>query len=150
MARMYSRKRGKSGSVKPENQDLSWVKYNPDEIEKLVVKLAKAGKKSAEVGILLRDSYGIPDVQKLTSKKIVQIMKENKLTGELPEDLLNLIKKETKLASHIEKNHKDMPAKRGLLITESKIKKLVKYYKRTKVLPKDWKYTREQAKLLIR
>ena len=40
-------------------------------------------------------------------------------------------------------------AKRGLHLTESKIRRLVKYYKKTNKLPAAWKYDREQAKLLI-
>jgi small subunit ribosomal protein S15 len=35
-------------------------------------------------------------------------------------------------------------------LTESKIKRLVKYYRRTKKLPKDWRYDPEQAVLIIR
>ena len=44
---------------------------------------------------------------------------------------------------------KDMTAKRGLILTESKIRRLIKYYHNTGRLPLDWKYTREGAKLLV-
>ena len=42
-----------------------------------------------------------------------------------------------------------MPAKRGLELTESKIRKLVKYYKKTKKLESDWKYDPDKIRLLI-
>jgi small subunit ribosomal protein S15 len=53
------------------------------------------------------------------------------------------------LTKHLEKNKKDESAKHGLLITESKIKKLVKYYKRTKKIPMDWKYDPERVKVYL-
>jgi len=49
----------------------------------------------------------------------------------------------------LETNKKDSSANRGLIITESKIKRLVKYYKANSMLPKTWEYSRENAKLLI-
>ena len=42
-----------------------------------------------------------------------------------------------------------MTVLRGLQITESKINKLAKYYRREGVLPEDWKFDRKTAKLLI-
>jgi len=37
---------------------------------------------------------------------------------------------------------------RGLQLTESKINKLVKYYKKSDRLSKDWKYDHKKVKLL--
>ncbi len=150
MARMYSRKKGKSGSTRPEERKKQpWVKYSAKEVEALVVKLAKAEKKPSEIGLILRDAYGIPDVKTITNKKISQILKENKLEPELPEDLLSLIRKHIKIVAHRENNKQDMTAKRGLQLTDSKINRLIKYYKKTNRLPKDWKFDRSKAKLLI-
>ena len=53
------------------------------------------------------------------------------------------------LKKHLEKNHKDQSAKRGLQLTESKIKRVVKYYKKNKKIPMDWKYDPERIKLFI-
>ncbi|MDD5182377.1 MAG: 30S ribosomal protein S15 [Candidatus Nanoarchaeia archaeon] len=151
MARMYSGKRGKSGSTKPVRKTPpSWLKYKPFEVEKLVVKLAKEGKSSAQIGIILRDSYGIPSVHAVTGKKIYEIMTENKVTKDLPEDLRNLIKIVIETNKHVLKNKKDQSAKRGMRLTESKIGRLIKYYKRKGVIPETWEYTREQAKFLLR
>ena len=151
MARMYSRKRGKHGSTKPVRKiPPSWLKYKPLEVEKLVLKLAKEEKTAAEIGIILRDTYGIPSVRSIAGKKIVKILKENKVAPKIPEDLTNLIKRAIAITKHLSPNKKDYTAKRGLQLTESKIRRLIKYYKKTKILPEDWKYSAAEAKFLIK
>lgn len=147
MARMYSRSRGKSGSKKPLVTG-SWVRYKPREIELLVVKLARDHPPS-QIGLILRDVYGIPDVKRLTKKKITQILKERSLLPKLPEDLLSLIKKAISIRKHLETNPKDNTAKRGLILTESKIKRLTDYYKTTRRLPENWSYSPEKASLFL-
>jgi len=148
MARMYSRKRGKSGSSKPvKKTQPSWLRYKEKEVEMLIVKLSKEGLDSSQIGIQLRDTYGIPDVKIITKKGIAKILKEKELNKELPEDLLNVIKRSIAIRKHLEANHKDQPAKRGLQLTESKIKRLVDYYKSREVLPKDWKYDAKSIRL---
>jgi len=150
MARMYARKRGKHGSKKPPIKiPPRWVRYKKEEVEKLVVKLAKERYSSAMIGMILRDQFGIPDVKAITGKSISQIMKENQLYPSIPEDLLNLLKKAVNLREHLETNKKDKHSKHGLELLESKIRRLVKYYVRKGVLPEGWKYEPERAKLLI-
>ena len=113
----------------------------------MVVKLAKTGKSSAVVGLILRDSYGIPSVKVLTKKSVYQIIKEHKLSHEIPEVLLSLIKK-VQLVKHLDKNKHDMPSRRGLLLTQSRIRRMTKYYIRTKVLPEKWTYSKNKLSLL--
>ena len=150
MARMYSRKRGKSGSKKPSGKtSQSWLSYKPREVEMLIVRLAKAEKTPSQIGLILRDTYGIPDVRMLLKKKITVVLKEKKLLKELPEDLLSLIKRDIALMKHAQSNKQDMTAKRGQQITESKINKLVKYYKRTKKISETWKYDAKKAGIFI-
>jgi small subunit ribosomal protein S15 len=150
MARMHSRDKGKSGSVKPSvKQQPSWIRYKPKEIEILTVKLAKEGKTMSEIGMVLRDTYGIPSVKDLTGKSIAKILKEAKLLAEIPEDLTALIKKAIKVSKHIEGNKQDMTGKRGMQLTESKIKRLVKYYKSNGRLPDTWKYDKDTMQLFI-
>ncbi len=150
MARMYSRKRGKSSSHKPLDKTVpSWVSYKPEVVEQLIVKLAKQEKNSSEIGMILRDTYGIPDVKALTGKKIMSVIQEKKLEGKLPEDLSNLIYRHIAVMKHLEESRHDMVAKRGMQITESKIKRLVKYYKRKGVLASDWAYDKRKAKLFV-
>lgn len=127
----------------------TWLKYKPEEVEKIVIKLAKEGNPPSKIGILLRDQYGIPDIKQITGKKILKILRENNLAPEIPEDLLNLMKKAIKIRKHLETHKKDNHSKRGLIITESKIKRLVDFYKKKGILPIDWRYTPEMAKILV-
>ncbi len=150
MARMHSRKKGKSKSHVPiKKTTFSWVKYEPKEIELLIQKFAKEGKTAAQIGLHLRDEYGIPNVKLVIGKSISSVLKQKKLQKEIPEDLMALIKKAVKIRIHREENHKDTTALRGLQLTESKIKRLAKYYKRKGVLDSKWKYDPEKVKLII-
>lgn len=150
MARMYSRAGGNSKSHKPLNPTTpSWIRYKTKEIELLVGKLAKEGKTSSEIGIILRDSYGIPSVKQTTGKKIQQILEEKKLNPELPEDMFALMKRAAVLKKHLKANHKDMGALRGLQLTESKIKRLAKHYKKDKKVAADWKYDPENMNIYV-
>jgi small subunit ribosomal protein S15 len=148
MARMHSRKKGKSGSHKPLTKHKSnWIRYGSKEIEMLIAKLAKEDKTASEIGIILRDVYGVPDVRMLTKKSITAIMKEKKLTKELPEDLIALMRKLVAIKAHLNNNKQDMSAKRGHQLTESKIKRLIKYYKESGRIPVAWKYDPTKLKM---
>ncbi|MBI1969328.1 30S ribosomal protein S15 [Candidatus Woesearchaeota archaeon] len=150
MARMYSGRKGKSGSKKPVKKTKpSWVRYGQKELELLIVKLAKEGKQPSHIGLYLRDVYGIPSVKAVLGKQMNQVLKERGLHREIPEDLMALLKRSIQLEKHLEENRKDMTAKRGLLLTDSKIRRLVKYYKQREVLPQDWKFDRESIRLYV-
>jgi small subunit ribosomal protein S15 len=150
MARMHSRKKGKSSSHRPiKKEKASWISYEPKEIEMLILKYAKEGKSSAQIGLYLRDEYGIPDVKQMLGKSITQILKEKKVQKELPDDLLSLIKKAVLIINHLEENHTDKTAKRGLQLTEAKIKRLAKYYKAKGTIDSKWKYDPKKVKLLV-
>ena len=137
---MHSRKRGKSGSTKPEKKTKpAWVTYKPKDVEMLVAKLGKEGKTPSTIGLMLRDTYGIPDVKSLCGSSIVKILENKKLGLELPEDLNSLIKRLAALQKHLDNNHNDQFGKRGKLLTQSLINRLVKYYKRTGKLDEGWK-----------
>ncbi len=148
MAKMHSRGRGNSGSNKPLNPTKpTWIIYKPKEIELLIGKFAKEGKTSSEIGMILRDSYGIPSVKLLTEKRIQEILIEKKQVPELPEDMMSLMRRSVIIRKHIGVNKQDMTALRGLQLTESKIKRLVKYYKDIGKLAPDWKYDPSAVKI---
>lgn len=150
MARMYSGSKGKSGSKKPINKESPvWMSYKPKEIEMLVVKLAKEGKSSSQIGLYLRDAYGIPNVKTIAKKSITEIMEEKKLLPRLPEDLVAIMRRTFKLRKHLEKNKHDQVAKRGVTLAESKIRRLVKYYKRSNKIAEEWKYNPEELNLYV-
>jgi len=148
MARMHSRKKGKSGSKRPTTP-IKWVVYKDKEVERLVIKLRKDGLETLAIGRILRDQYGIPSVKAITKKTITQILEENNLLPKIPEDLLNLLKKAVNLRDHMAKNKKDYTSKHGLELLESKIRRLIKYYVKNKKLPDGFKYEPERAKLLV-
>lgn len=147
---MHSHKRGQSRSTKPAKlQKPSWLGQNAKEIELLVVKYAKEGKNASQIGLHLRDEYGIPDVGLVTGKSITKILAEKNLSPEIPDDVMALIRRVVFIRKHLEENHKDNTAKRGLQLTESKINRLVRYYKKEGRLPADWSYDPERIKLYV-
>ena len=149
MARMYARKKGSSGSKriyrdsKPE-----WLDYELEDVEAIIVKLAKEGKSPAEIGRIMRDQYGIPDVR-IYRTRITKVLASKDMLPEYPEDLMNLFRRAVSLRKHLEKNKKDYHSKRGLQLIESKIRRLGKYYKKQGRLPSSWKYNPEKVKLIV-
>jgi small subunit ribosomal protein S15 len=150
MARVYSRRKGTSGSSKPlVKKEQSWLRYKGKEVELLVTKLSKEGYKPSQIGIHLRDAYGIPDVRAATDKKLTQILGEKGLLQKFPEDILALMKKRVAISKHMITNKKDNSAIRGLEITDSKIRRLVKYYKGKGKVAEDWNYNPDEIKLYL-
>jgi len=120
------------------------------EAEEVIVSLANAGHGPSKIGLILRDEHGVKDFQEVGGKGIQQVLAENKLLGDMPEDMLNLIRRSVQLFNHLEKNKKDFSAKRGYELTVSKIRRLTKYYSKKGKIPAGWKYTPEQAALLVK
>ncbi len=151
MARIHARKKGRSGSTKPAaSQADKWLEYGNKEIEELIVDMARKGKSSSEIGTILRDQHGVPDVKAITGKKISEILEEKELAPGLPEDLTNLLTQALRLRKHLERNPGDDNNRRGLQLTESKIKRLMRYYKGRGVLPADFYYDVNNIELLLR
>ena len=150
MARMHSRKRGKSGCTRPARLEKPpWVELSSEEVENEVVKLARRGHPKSMIGTIMRDSRGVPLVKVVTGKRITQILEENEIEAPLPEDLANLVRKALSVRKHLETNHKDLEARKGLQRTESKIYRLIKYYKKKNVLAPDFKYDPEKIRTLV-
>ena len=126
-----------------------WVPLLPREAEAKVVELGRSGKQPAVIGLILRDSYGVPSVQEVTGKKVVQILRDAGITGKLPQDLQNLVRRAIHLQEHLAGNSNDLHNLRGLELMESRIRGLAKYHKGRGELPADWDYTREGARLLV-
>ena len=150
MARIHARRKGKSGSTHPiRKKHPDWSSLNPREIEARILELSKGGKSTSEIGMILRDQYAVPDVKIATGKKITEILVKNNIKSEIPEDLRNLIKIALNLRKHLDTNRKDLDNKRNLQLTESKIRRLTTYYHEKNKLPKNWKYSPAQAKLMF-
>lgn len=105
------------------------------------MKLAKEGKSASEIGETLRDQHGIPLAKAIVGKSVSKILKEADLESALPEDLGNLIRRAARLRRHLEKSGVDAYNRRSLQMIESKIHRLVRYYRETGVLPSDYKYS---------
>lgn len=138
MARIHARVKGKSGSKRPVVADLSFVTMKKKEVEELVVKLANEDNKPSVIGLILRDTYGVPSVKLVTGRSIGAILEEKKLSAKIPEDLQALVTKAQNLSKHLEKNTRDVHNKRGFQLIESKIRRLSKYYKQTGRIPANW------------
>ena len=136
---MHARKRGKSGSKRPISKiSPPWLKMTPEEVEGLVVKLAKEGNPPSMIGVILRDQYGIPLVKAVTGKTILQILRENNLAPPIPEDLANLLERVRRMKLHLKRFKSDRYNVHRLQLVESKVRRLAEYYKREGVLPPNW------------
>ena len=138
------------------------------QVDESICKFAKKGLTPSQIGVILRDSHGIPQVKSVTGNKILRILKahglcldplshllsislreiynfhysfvgEKGLAPEIPEDLYHLIKKAVAIRKHLERNRKDKDSKFRLILVESRIHRLARYYKKTKKLPPVWK-----------
>ena len=151
MARMYKSRRGKSGSSKPYVTEApEWSNTDSDEVTNLVVELGKAGHSTAEIGTMMRDQHAVPDVRLVTGKRIGAILAENDIGGTYPEDMMNLMRQAARIIEHLGSgNHKDLHNKRSLEITEAKIRKLASYYISEGKLPSEWRYKRDELRLMV-
>ncbi len=138
---MPKQERGKSHQVRPvSKRPPNWCKYQAEEVESLVIKLAKAGNSPSRIGTILRDQHSIPLAKPITGRTVTKILKDAELAPTVPEDLASLLKKAQSLAVHLEKNKTDLVNKRSMQVIEAKIHKLSRYYKREGVLPPNWRY----------
>lgn len=127
-----------------------WVPLSKEEVIALVVKLGKDGLTTSKIGMVLRDQHAVPSVRLSTGQTVLEILNENGLSPKLPEDLMALMRKAITLNLHVQNGHHgDFSNRRGLQLIESKIRRLVKYYKRMDILPSDWNYSLKNAELLI-
>ena len=156
MGRMHSKGKGMSGSALPYKRSApSWLKittpevrlasqpllqasllvssltavWAPVQITEHIVKLAKKGMLPSQIGVVLRDSHGVTQVNAVTGSKILRILKGQGLAPDIPEDLYHLIKKAVSMRKHMEANRKDRDSKFRLILVESRIHRLARYYK---------------------
>lgn len=150
MAKMHSRKKGSSRSRPPMGAKApEWSDITKEELEKAALKLHDSGLPSSRIGLTLRDQYGVPSVKLVLGKNLNRFLKENNALGDIPEDLGNLMRKALHIRKHIKANSKDIHNKRALQLTESKIRRLVKYYHDSGRLAADWVYKPETAEILV-
>jgi small subunit ribosomal protein S13e len=113
------------------------------------VKLAKKGTSPYQIDVILLDNYGIPQVKGVTGNKILKILKKNGLAPEIPEDLYHLIKIAVNIRKHLKRNRKYKDGKLRLILVESRIHRLARYYPSVKQLTPTWKYESKKADALV-
>ncbi len=144
------RARGKSHSTRPARAGApKWVRFTREEVEMLIEELYKRGYSASMIGVILRDQYGIPLAKQITGKKVTKTLEEKELAPKIPEDLFSLIRKAVNVRRHLTEYPADKFSKKGLEEIESKIRRLVYYYKQTGKLPSNWFYDPATAELLV-
>ena len=151
MARMYKSRKGQSGSTRPHVTDApEWSNTDKEAVQSLVLDLAKSGLSTAEIGTVLRDKHAVPNARLVLGKRIGQFLAENDMMGAYTEDMMNLMRQAVAIINHLGSgNHKDIHNKRALEITESKIRRLASYYIGENRLPSDWRYKRDELRLMV-
>ena len=122
----YHFKQGKgiSSSAIPYSRNApAWFKLSSESVIEQIVKYARKGLTPSQIGVLL--------------------------APEIPEDLYYLIKKAVSVRKHLERNRKDKDAKFRLILIESRIHRLARYYRTVAVLPPNWKYESATASALV-
>lgn len=148
MGRVHTHRHGKSHSIRPATlRAPSWITQSPKDIEELVIKYSKDGLSPSQIGNKLRDQHSIPLVKPITKKSVGQILEENKLRAEMPEDLDNIVRKAVGLQKHLKSNKGDNRNVRSLELIEAKVHRLSVYYKKIGRIPATWKYKSVVAQL---
>ncbi|KAI8917827.1 hypothetical protein PhCBS80983_g00960 [Powellomyces hirtus] len=140
MGRMHAPGKGIASSALPYRRSPpSWLKTTTEEVIEHIGKFAKKGLTPSQIGVILRDQHGIAQVKNVTGNKILRILKSNGLAPEIPEDLYHLIKKAVAVRKHLERNRKDCDAKFRLILVESRVHRLARYYKKSGQLAPNWR-----------
>ena len=148
MGRLHTHNHGKAHSTRPiESKFSSWVKQHQKDIEELVIKYGKDGHTPSQIGIKLRDQHAIPLIKPIINKTISEILDQNDLKSEIPEDLNNIVIKAVGLQKHLKSNKNDRRNIRSLELIEAKVHRLSMYYKKIGRIPKNWKYKSVIAQL---
>jgi small subunit ribosomal protein S15 len=150
---MHTRRRGSSDSDKPvADEPPEWSDVDAEDVEERVVELAEQGHDPSQIGLKLRDEgvkgTPVPNVKLATGKKVTEILEDAGAAPDLPEDLRNLMERAVRLREHVDENQQDAQNKRALQNTESKIRRLVDYY-RGDELDEDFTYSYDVATELL-
>ncbi|MDE1856955.1 MAG: 30S ribosomal protein S15 [Candidatus Micrarchaeota archaeon] len=149
---MHSKKHGRSKSRKPVAgaQEIAKPETSPKQIEELIVSYTKQGVPPAMIGEILKKEHSVPYLKITIGKRMGAVLKEAGLQGDIPADMLDLMKKAVRLNSHLAKNRQDVSNRIRLGRTEAKIWRLTKYYISRGRLPNAWRYDIKSAELLIK
>lgn len=149
MARLHTRRHGKSKSRKPLDSEAS-TKADTKQLEEAIVAYAKQGMKSAGIGRKVKEEYKVGYLKPVLGKRLAVFLADKGFKSNIPSDLLDLMMKAVNMRKHLGANHRDVHNTTRLHRVESKIWRLGKYYIASGKLPADWRYDPEQAALIIK
>lgn len=150
MARMHTKKHGKSKSFKPMPAEAKVEAVDKAKIEHAIETYAKQGMSPAMIGMHLKNDHGVRYIKLTMGKRLDAILLEKNVKHDIPTDMLDLMRKAVKLHKHLQKNKQDNHNRTSLKRTESKITRLAKYYIRESKLPHGWRYDPQEAELIIK
>lgn len=102
-----------------------WLKMTEEEVKKVIAELSEKYQ-PAQIGLILRDQYGIPTT-KVFGKKLSQYLKD--LGKDYNAEPKNVERKIDKMKEHLAKNITDKKAKHKLQKSVSKLNAMRKYFK---------------------
>jgi len=150
VSRIHSGRKGRSGSDRPYPAlPPTWSVPEPSEVVDQAIQLSKGGMSAAQVGTVLRDTYGVPSVRLATGERLAPLLAKHGVRPELPEDLAALLRRVVTLQRHLKEHPKDRSNGRGLALIESRIRRLARYYRDRKLLPETWRYSASEAVLQV-
>lgn len=149
MARLHTRKHGKSKSRKPTLADAT-LDADKSKVEKAILEYSKQGLNGAAIGQRIKEKHEAGYLKPLLGKRLNRFLADSGVEQKLPDDLMALMKKAVGMHNHLAANHRDVYGKLRLTRVEAKIGRLSKYYRKEGRLPADWKYDPKQAALIIK
>ena len=150
MGRLHSTGKGISSSTIPYRRTAPhWLQLSSEKCVQTICELAKKGIRPSAIGSHLRDRFGVGQVRSITGTKVVRVLKANGLAPSLPEELYFLIKKAINMRKHLERSKHDVDTKYRLILTESRIHRLARYYRTRRVLAPNWRYSAQTASALV-
>jgi len=113
---------------KLNNQKPVWLKMTETELKEIIVKLSEKYQ-PAEIGLILRDQYGVPTT-KVYGKKLSEYLKE--AGKETSHEQKNIEHKVEKMKEHLKTNITDKKTKHKLQKAQSKLNAVKKYSEKRK------------------
>lgn len=130
---MYSNGHGKSKSSKPFSTAPP-THITQDQVTEIIIDLSKKGKTGAEIGKILRDVHGVGHITNIADCTMLEFLKKNNIAPQIPDDVRAIEKKCLSIYNHIKKEWNDKTARYRLKHKESRLHRLVRYYKTKGVL----------------
>jgi ribosomal protein S15P/S13E len=110
--------------AKLEMEKPAWLKVSEEEIKKAIAELA--GKyQPAQIGLILRDQYGLPSTR-IFGKKLSVYLKELGIDTSGVE-LQNVEKKVENIKEHLKKHEQDKKARHKIQKPQSRVSRIKRY-----------------------